>query len=277
MSQLSAGLLLAAIALVVVAYVVACDYTDRDPHDGPWILAAAVLITSPWGVAAAPLSTTVSAASVAPRESAPQGEGGPCLVSVPGAAAADSPFAAAWARRGWARHPAPGEMGSPGALSLSYRGESWSGSTEPATTSAAPAGESRPSWGRGTDIGPRALASAPGEPLALIPGAPIVPVEHIADDFGRDLAWLGAGVSADLFSTSWALHRCQRCSEGNPFGVDGEARVALKVAMTSSSASICWWLRRHGHPRLATITRWSIFGVQALAAAQNTVHAVRGR
>jgi hypothetical protein len=71
--------------------------------------------------------------------------------------------------------------GASRASMLSYRGASLPGSTELATTSAAPAGESRPSWGRGTEIGPRALASAPGDPQASrqaysAPGDPIVPV-----------------------------------------------------------------------------------------------------
>lgn len=75
MTPASAALLLAAIALVIAAYVVACDRIGGGPHDGPWIVLV-VLLTAPWGVAAAPLST---AASAAPRERASAQDKGSCL------------------------------------------------------------------------------------------------------------------------------------------------------------------------------------------------------
>lgn len=188
--------------------------------------------------------------------------------------------------------------GPPRASMLSYRSASLPGSSELATTAAAPAGESRPSWGRGTEIGPRALVSAPGVPgwmlqprqpapdpvgsLPLAGGAgttqgAIVPVERIADAFARDLGWIGAGAAADLLSTSAALRWCSTCREANPLGWDSEARVALKVGMATAAGTGCWWLRRAGHGRAATIVRWSAFGIQALAAASNARHALRGR
>lgn len=104
-----------------------------------------------------------------------------------------------------------------------------------------------------------------------------VPVERIADDFGRDIGWIAFGVSLDLGSTSAALRWCKTCRESNPFGWDSEARFALKLTMATSSGTVCWWLRRNGHGRAATIVRWFTFGVQALAAVNNTVNAVRGR
>lgn len=104
-----------------------------------------------------------------------------------------------------------------------------------------------------------------------------VPVERIADDFGRDLGWIAFGVSLDLGSTSAFIRWCKTCREANPFGWDAEARLSLKVAMATTGGSVCYWLRRNGHDRLATIVRWTLFGIQALAAGSNTLHAVRGR
>lgn len=103
-----------------------------------------------------------------------------------------------------------------------------------------------------------------------------VPVEQIADPFSKDLAWIGAGAAADLFSTSAALHWCKTCREGNPLGWDAEARISLKLGMSTGAGVGCWWLRRSGHGKSATILRWTVFGVQALAAVSNTRNAIRG-
>lgn len=103
------------------------------------------------------------------------------------------------------------------------------------------------------------------------------PVERIADSFARDLSWIALGVSIDLGSTSAALRWCKTCREGNPLGWDVEARISLKLAMGTAGGATCFWLRRHGHGRAATIARWVLFGVQAAAATSNTIHAVRGR
>lgn len=104
-----------------------------------------------------------------------------------------------------------------------------------------------------------------------------VPVEQLADPFSRDLLWIGFGASADLLSTSAALHWCQTCAESNPLGWDAEARIALKLGLSTAGGTTCYWLRRHGHGKAATITRWLIFSIQAAATANNTIHAIRGR
>lgn len=109
------------------------------------------------------------------------------------------------------------------------------------------------------------------------PESAVVPVEQIADPFSRDLAWIGAGASADLLSTSAALHWCSTCRETNPFGWDSEARIALKLGMSTAAGTTCWWLRRSGHGKAATIVRWTVFGIQGLATANNVRHAIRGR
>lgn len=102
-----------------------------------------------------------------------------------------------------------------------------------------------------------------------------VPVEQLADPFSRDLLWIGAGASADLLSTSASLHWCQTCAESNPLGWDAEARIALKLGMSTAGGTTCYWLRRHGHGRAATVARWIIFGIQAAASVNNTIHAVQ--
>lgn len=103
------------------------------------------------------------------------------------------------------------------------------------------------------------------------------PVERIADKFQADVAWIGAGTAADLYSTSAALRWCPACRESNPVGWDTEARISLKLGTGIAATSTCWWLRRSGHPKGATIVRWVVFGIQAAAATNNAVHAIRGR
>ena len=133
---------------------------------------------------------------------------------------------------------------------------------------AADTGEWRPRlrlWFRDEADGPGSWTNQP------------VPVERIADDFGRDLGWIAFSVSLDLGSTSAALRWCKTCREGNPFrlGLRGQVRAqadhghvewhGLLVAAPERS-----WSGRH-HRQVVT------FGIQALAAANNAHHAVRGR
>lgn len=108
-------------------------------------------------------------------------------------------------------------------------------------------------------------------------GMPVA-VEKIADDYGRDLAWLIGSNAADLYSTAWALHRCDgACGEGNPLGPTVEARVALKMATAASTGLTLWKLRRDGHNRAATIVRWASVAVNAALVVNNTRHAIRGK
>jgi hypothetical protein len=84
--------------------------------------------------------------------------------------------------------------------------------------------------------------------------ASIVPVETIADDFGKDLAWIVGSHAADLYSTAWAIQAGG--VEGNPLGPTPEARIALKAAGVATVGIVCWKLRRDGHARGATVVRW---------------------
>lgn len=105
-----------------------------------------------------------------------------------------------------------------------------------------------------------------------------VPVEAIADDFGRDMAWLVGSHAADLYSTAWAIERCDgRCGEGNLLGPTSEARVALKMASAATTGLTMWKLRRDGHGRSASIVRWSYVALNSLLVINNSVHAIRGK
>lgn len=102
-----------------------------------------------------------------------------------------------------------------------------------------------------------------------------VPVEKIADAFGRDLYWLVGGHAADLYTTAWALHRCLECREGNPLGPTSEARIAIKMAGTASTGLTLWKLRRSGKHKAANVLRWASVAVNAGLAINNTIHAIR--
>ena len=105
-----------------------------------------------------------------------------------------------------------------------------------------------------------------------------VPVERVIDDFGKDLYWLIGSNAADLYSTAWAIHRCDgACGEGNPLGPTVEARLALKMASMASTGLTLWKLRRDGHGRAATIVRWASVAVNSALVANNVRHAIRRR
>lgn len=123
-------------------------------------------------------------------------------------------------------------------------------------------------WSASQDAGEKAPSSAFVQ----------VPVEKIADEFGRDLYWLIGSNAADLYSTAWAIHRCGgECGEGNPLGPTAEARVALKMASAASTGLTLWKLRRDGHGRSATIVRWISVGFNAVIVANNVRHAIKGK
>jgi len=103
-----------------------------------------------------------------------------------------------------------------------------------------------------------------------------VPVEKIADEAARDLYWVVGSNAADLYATAWAIERCDgACGEGNPFGPSPEARIALKMAGTASTALTIWKLRRDGHGRMATALRWATVAFNAALVVNNSVHAIR--
>lgn len=103
-----------------------------------------------------------------------------------------------------------------------------------------------------------------------VPPAVVVPVEKIADDFGRDLAWVVGSHAADLYSTAWALHR--GAQEANPFGPDVESRIALKMASCATTGLTMWKLRRDGHGRTATVIRWLYVAGNAALVVNNVYH-----
>lgn len=80
MTTSSAALLLAAIALMVAAYVVACDHFDSVPHDGPWSIGAVLLA----GLSLAPHLVDAHVSRY------PAQDKGPCVQAALVAASADS-------------------------------------------------------------------------------------------------------------------------------------------------------------------------------------------
>lgn len=134
-------------------------------------------------------------------------------------------------------------------------------------------------WQASTTAGDRPSALCDITALGCVEGKGIpVTVEKIADDYGRDLAWLIGSNAADLYSTAWALHRCDgACGEGNPLGPTVEARVALKMATAASTGLTLWKLRRDGHDRTANIVRWASVAINLAFVANNTRHAIRRR
>lgn len=134
-------------------------------------------------------------------------------------------------------------------------------------------------WTASQEAGSRPSAICDLASIGCVEGKGMpVAVEKIADDYGRDLAWLIGGNAADLYSTAWALHRCGgSCGEGNPLGPTAEARVALKMATAASTGLTLWKLRRDGHNRTATIVRWASVAVNAALVANNTRHAIKGK
>lgn len=114
------------------------------------------------------------------------------------------------------------------------------------------------------------LSQQAGERAAFqdtIQGSGLVAVEVIADDFGRDLAWVVGSHAADLYSTAWALHR--GAEEQNPFGPDVESRIALKMASCATTGLALWKLRRDGHGRTASVIRWLYVAGNGLLVANN--------
>ncbi len=111
-----------------------------------------------------------------------------------------------------------------------------------------------------------------------VPPAAVVPVEKIADDAARDLAWVVGSHAGDLLLTAAAIERCNgACAEGNPLGFNPEARIALKMAATASTALTLWKLRRDGHGKTATVIRWATVAFNAALIVNNGRHAIRRR
>jgi hypothetical protein len=117
-------------------------------------------------------------------------------------------------------------------------------------------------WFAGNQAGERAAL-----PQDVIQGSGLIAVEVIADDFGRDLAWLVGSHAADLYSTAWSIHR--GAIEANPLVPDVESRLALKMASCATTGLTMWKLRRDGHGKAATVIRWLYVGVNAVIVTNN--------
>ena len=105
----------------------------------------------------------------------------------------------------------------------------------------------------------------------------IVPVEKIADEAGRDVAWIVGSHAFDLYTTALGLKYCPECVEGNPLGFSVEARIAMKMAGSASAALTCWGFRRHGHANWARAVRWGTVAINGLIGANNLRLAIKGR
>lgn len=106
------------------------------------------------------------------------------------------------------------------------------------------------------------------------PAAVMVPVEKMADDFSKDLAWVVGAYAADLYTTAFAIE--SGGVEANPLGPTPEARIALKTAGVATVGLTMWKLRRDGHGRAATIVRWVTVGIMGVFALQNGWVAIAG-
>lgn len=82
----------------------------------------------------------------------------------------------------------------------------------------------------------------------------------ILHDLIVDTALVGAGLTADLWSTEYALARCS-CREGNPFGDSRNSRLWLKAGTAAGVVTITYKLRKDGHPGWA---KWTSRGAMVL-------------
>ena len=80
------------------------------------------------------------------------------------------------------------------------------------------------------------------------------------------LAW-------DLGTTGIALQNNPSLREGNPFGVNAETRLALKVGGAGIVGYSDYTLRRKGHHGWANVLRWTYVGLQGAAGINNLVKA----
>lgn len=116
-----------------------------------------------------------------------------------------------------------------------------------------------------------------GPPAPQTP--PPVPVEKIADDLSKHLAWIAAGATVDLVGTGYGLKHCPTCFEANPIGgSSGEIGiVALKMGGAIGVGLITYRLERGGHHKWATGLSLSSAALGFVAGARNFAHGIRGR
>jgi len=111
--------------------------------------------------------------------------------------------------------------------------------------------------------------------LPLLLSAALLVAEPSVKGFKADVAWISAGMAADLVSTEWALRTCPTCQEANPIMQSTGARLLLKTASATAASLACRKLRKDGHPKAATVFRWVVTGALFGIAARN-VHTARG-
>ena len=106
-----------------------------------------------------------------------------------------------------------------------------------------------------------------------------VPVEKLADDLSKHLAWIAAGATIDLTGTGYGLKHCPSCFEANPIGgQSGDIGiVALKMGSAVGVGLITFKLERGGHHKWATGLSLSYAAIGFLAGGQNFLHGIRGR
>jgi hypothetical protein len=82
-------------------------------------------------------------------------------------------------------------------------------------------------------------------------------------------ARVSGGAFVDLWSTEYALARCEGCREGNPLGLSRPARTVLKGAVVVGSVAAMHKLRRDGHPGWAKWLGRGLLAIQVGAAVNN--------
>ena len=120
-------------------------------------------------------------------------------------------------------------------------------------------------------------AALAGPPAPQTP--PPVPVEKIADDLSKHLAWIATGYTADMLGTGYGLKHCATCFEANPIGGQtGDIGIlALKTGSAVGTGLIVYKLERKGHHKWATGLSLSYAAIGFLAGGQNFLHGIRGR
>lgn len=101
-------------------------------------------------------------------------------------------------------------------------------------------------------------------------------VEEVADATSSCVrsAFIFAG--GDQFSTAASLERCPACSEQNPFGLNPEARIGLKLAQLGVQIDQCYRAAKRGKTTASVVT-WINRIVQGLAIVTNGYSAITGK
>lgn len=101
------------------------------------------------------------------------------------------------------------------------------------------------------------------------PPAPCVQRADLVHGLVVDTARVSGGAFVDLWSTEYALARCEGCREGNPLGLSRPARTLLKGALVVGTVAYLHKTRRDGHPDRAKWIGRAILAFQVGVAANN--------